>query len=92
MRRQWKRLSQDIGDAPTLGASKKHNMAKKQTIEPHTCFECRFAYLMRSVPVNPIVSECTITKEREVASTLLKCEHFKPRVEEVIINPMKYLK
>ncbi|KGF24895.1 hypothetical protein [Prevotella histicola] len=66
-------------------------MAKKN-IEPHSCFECRFAYLMRSVPVNPIVSECTITKEREVASTLLKCEHFKPRVGEAVINPMKYIK
>lgn len=62
-------------------------MAKKN-IEPHTCFECRFAYLMRSIPVNPIVSECTITKEREVASTLLKCEYFKPRVGEAVTHPM----
>ena len=67
-------------------------MAKKQTIEPHTCYECRFAYLMQSIPVNPIVSECTVTKVREVASTLLKCEHFKPRVSDAVINPMKYLK
>ena len=67
-------------------------MAKKQVVEPHTCYECRFAYLMQSIPVNPIVSECSITKVREVASTLLKCEHFKPRVEDAVINPMKYLK
>jgi len=67
-------------------------MAKKQTIEPHTCYECRFAYLMQSIPVNPIISECSITKVREVASTLLKCEHFKPRVSDAVINPMKYLK
>lgn len=85
------RLLQGIGDALMRGVERKYNMAKKN-IEPHSCFECRFAYLMRSVPVNPIVSECTITKEREVASTLLKCEHFKPRVENVVINPMKYLK
>lgn len=66
-------------------------MAKKN-IEPHTCFDCKFGYLMRSIPVNPIVSECSITKVREVASTLLKCEYFKPRVEDAVINPMKYLK
>ena len=86
------RLLLDIGDALMRGANKKHNMAKKQTIEPHTCYECRFAYLMREDEINPTVSECTITKEREVASTLLKCERFKPRVEDVVINPMKYLK
>lgn len=74
------------------GANKKHNMAKKQTIEQHTCYECRFAYLMQSIPVNPIISECSITKVREVASTLLKCEHFKPRVGDAVINPMKFLK
>lgn len=67
-------------------------MSKKQLLIPHTCFECANAYLMRSEPVNPIVSECTITKEREVASTLLKCEHFKPRVSGVVINQMINLK
>lgn len=85
------RLLQGIGDALMRGVERKYNMAKKN-VEPHTCFECRFAYLMRSVAVNPIVSECTITKEREVASTLLKCERFKPRVGDAVINPMKYLK
>lgn len=85
------RLLQGIGDALMRGVERKNNMAKKN-IEPHTCFECRFAYLMRSIPVNPIVSECTVTKVREVASTLLKCEHFKPRVGDAVINPMKYLK
>lgn len=67
-------------------------MSKKQLLIPHTCFECQNAYLMRSEPHNPIVSECTITKEREVASTLLKCERFKPRAGDAVINPMKYLK
>ena len=67
-------------------------MAKKKTIELHTCFECANAYLMRSVPVNPIVSECTITKEREVASTFLKCQYFKPKVGEAVIHPMIHCK
>jgi len=64
----------------------------KKTIELHACLGCQFAHLMRSENRNPIVSECTITKEREVASTLLKCEYFKPRAGDVMINPMKYLK
>lgn len=92
MQRQRKHLSQGIGDAQMRGVDKKHNMAKKQTIEPHTCFECCFAYLMRSVPVNPIVSECTITKERNVARTPIKCQRFKNRIGCAKINPMKFLK
>ena len=92
MQRQWKRLSQGIGDAPTLGAERNHDMAKKQTIEAHTCRECRFSYLMREDETDPLISECTITKEREVASSPVKCWHFKPRVEDAVINPMKYLK
>jgi len=74
------------------GAERKHNMAKKKTIEPHTCFECANAYLMRSTPVNPVISECTITKGREVASALFECEYFKLRTTKVVVNPMKYLK
>lgn len=81
-------LLQDIGDALTHGVIKKYNMARKNAIDPHKCFDCKFSYLMQSIPVNPIVSECTITKTREVASTLLKCEHFKPRVGEAVIHPM----
>lgn len=67
-------------------------MSKKQLLIPHTCFECTNAYLMRSEPVNPIVSECTITKEREVASTFLKCQYFKPKVGEAVIHPMIHCK
>ena len=92
MQRQWKHLLQDIGDALTLGAEKNHNMPMKQTIEAHTCRECRFSYLMREDETDPLISECTITKEREVASTLIKCERFKPRVGNAVINPMKFLK
>ena len=64
----------------------------KKTIELHACLGCQFAHLMRSENRNPIVSECRLTGEREVASTLLKCEYFKPRVGDAVINPMKYLK
>ncbi len=74
------------------GVVRKHNMAKKKTTELHTCFECANAYLMQSIPVNPIVSECTITREREVASTLIRCEQFKPLNGKVEIYPMINLK
>lgn len=65
------------------------SMSKKATIQPHTCFECALAHLMRSAPHNPVVAECTITHERNVASTLIPCRHFKQRVGEAEINPMK---
>lgn len=54
----------------------------------NSCYQCANAYLMRSAPHNPIVSECTITHEREVASSLIQCEHFKKRVTNVEIHQM----
>lgn len=60
-------------------------------IEPNKCHDCRFAYLMKSDPYNPVVSECTITKQREVASSPIRCRLFKKRVAAVEIHPMKYL-
>ena len=33
------------------------------------CLNCKHAYLMRSQSCNPIVAECTKTKERFVAKT-----------------------
>ena len=64
----------------------------KKTIELHACLGCQFAHLMRSDNRNPIVSECKLTGEREVASTLLKCEYFKPLNGKVEIYPMINLK
>ena len=63
-------------------------MDKARTIEAHTCFECCHAYLMRSSPNDPIVSECSITKQREVASTPIRCRNFKQRLGDVTIHPM----
>lgn len=64
-------------------------MDKARTIEAHTCFECSHAYLMRSSPNDPIVSECSITKQREVASTPIRCRNFKQRLGDVKIHPMR---
>jgi len=60
----------------------------KKTIELHACLDCQFAHLMCSENRNPIVSECTITKEREVASVKRACRYFKPLIGEVEIHPM----
>lgn len=67
-------------------------MSKKQIIQVHTCFQCQFAYLMRSTSYNPVVAECAITHGREIASTPLRCRHFKQRIGDAAINPMKFLK
>ncbi|MBQ0074622.1 MAG: hypothetical protein KBT34_10555 [Prevotella sp.] len=53
------------------------------------CMDCKHAYLMQSIPDNPIVAECSERKERFVASTHFKCEHFEKRVKPIVINPMK---
>ena len=54
---------------------------------------CKHAYLMRSQSCNPIVAECTKTKERFVAKTphIDKCE-FEMRVGEMVIHEMIFLK
>ena len=68
---------------------------KEEKIEPteRICRKCTNAYLMQSDKTNPIVSECTLTKERFVASTphVDNCG-FKENKEEVVIHEMIYIK
>lgn len=58
-----------------------------------TCMRCSNAYLMQSSKENPIVAECTKTKERFVARSphCKKC-FFEERKEEAIIHEMIFLK
>ena len=63
-------------------------IGSKHIINTHSCYQCSHAYLMRSSPNDPIVSECLITKQREVASTPIRCPHFKQRLGDVTIHPM----
>lgn len=69
---------------------------KKETkIDPKDmlCKKCVFAYLMQSLPYNPIVAECTKTKERHIASTpKTKDCWFKENKEEIVIHEMIKLK
>ena len=68
---------------------------KEEKIEPteRICRKCTNAYLMQSNKTNPIVSECTLTKERFVASVphVDNCG-FKENKEEVAIHEMIYIK
>jgi hypothetical protein len=55
------------------------------------CYECIKAYLMQSLPCNPIVAECEEDGERWVASMNPKCGKFSERIGEPEIHPMKHL-
>lgn len=71
-------------------ARRKTTNKKKQTSKDNgVCFNCSNAYLMQSRPFNPIVAECNITKERNVAKMFL-CDIgcFKRNLEEPKINSM----
>lgn len=58
-----------------------------------SCKNCRYAYLMQSDKANPIVAECTKTKERFVASSGYKTNcGFEKRIDEMVIHEMIYLK
>lgn len=63
-------------------------IGSKHIINTHSCYQCSHAYLMRSNPNDPIVSECLITQQGEMASTPIKCVHFKPRIGDVKIHLM----
>lgn len=54
-----------------------------------TCYECQHAYLMQSRKENPIVAECEINHERQVAR-MNECSisMFKRNNGEKIIHPM----
>lgn len=62
------------------------------SLADRTCLRCKFAYLMRSMECNPIVSECGKTKMRHVASTphAENCG-FKERDGEMEIHEMIFL-
>ncbi len=61
---------------------------KKKIKRKRTCIGCANAYLMRSQPHNPIVAECSVTHQREMADTTRECEGFKPKFGEIKIHPM----
>lgn len=75
----------------TKSISKKKE--EKVALKDKICRRCVYAYLMQSSKVNPIVSECTKTKQRFVASSPHSEEcGFKENKEEITIHEMIYLK
>lgn len=68
---------------------------KVEKIDPkdRVCKKCAFAYLMQSASYNPIVAECTKTKERHVAQTPHSKDcGFKENKEKIVIYEMIFLK
>lgn len=59
-------------------------------VENGYCIGCAKAYLMRSkMPHNPIVAECTVNHERQVAeANQCKINSFEPLVGEAVIHNM----
>ena len=57
-------------------------------VENGYCIGCAKAYLMRSkMPHNPIVAECTVNHERQVAeANQCKINSFEPLVGEAVIH------
>ena len=71
----------------------KNKKEGKVEVKDRICSKCIYSYLMQSDKNNPIVSECTKTKERFVASTPHSNDcGFKENKEEVVIHEMIYLK
>lgn len=56
----------------------------------HKCADCEYAYLMRSLAVNPVISLCRQGRDREVANVVVKCELFRQRQGEAVIHQMVY--
>ena len=75
----------------TIAPKKKKDV--KIELTERICRKCSNAYLMQSSKTNPIVAECTKTKERFVARSphCKKC-FFEERKEEAIIHEMIFLK
>ena len=76
------------GSAYNKKPKEKKNDAVK--VENGYCIDCAKAYLMRSeMPCSPIVAECTVNHERQVAeANQCNINSFEPLVGEVVIHDM----
>lgn len=60
-------------------------MGKKKEISYNKCYDCSNAILMQYSD-DPIVAECKVNHERQVASTLLPCPHFINRLRDAVVD------
>lgn len=53
----------------------------KKVIKAVRCMDCANAEIWRSSKLNPWIATCNVSpiKERNVASTVFRCEKFKPK-------------
>lgn len=63
-------------------------MGRKKELQFRICYDCANAHLMQWAD-DPVVAECGVNHERQVASTLLPCFNFKNRLGEPIIEKRK---
>ena len=63
-------------------------MGRRKETHYHRCYDCLRAKLIKYTG-DPIIAECEINHERQVASTLLDCEPFRPRIGEPQIEHRK---
>jgi hypothetical protein len=61
--------------------------AKKKKVAYARCYDCKFAYLMGQ-DNDPVIARCNLSWERNVASTMRKCEGHVPSLAKKIIHPM----
>lgn len=69
-------------------------MMKKKDVQDDLkrCYDCLNAYLMRFHTTDPIVSQCKLSGERNVAVTPFRCSRFVDNLQQRVINPMINLK
>ena len=63
-------------------------MARKKEMRYHCCRDCQYAHLIKYTG-DPLLADCKFGGERQVASTLLPCGLFKPRVGDAEIEHRK---
>lgn len=67
-------------------------MAKKKEKQNSVrCYDCKFAYLMRSTIHNPVVASCSVKETREIANLPRYCELFDHVDGTPIINEMIFI-
>lgn len=71
-----------------INALKMKKKAPKTTVPKVTCEDCKFAYLMRSAPENPIVVLCLIDNHRDVATWPLRCKSYIHNPKHHVIHDM----
>lgn len=63
---------------------------KKKIEKVGYCYDCKHAYLMQSHKYNPIISECSLNKERQVAKSFLcTIGTFEENKHERVVHDMK---